>query len=311
VKADILNCLWSIKDNKPSCEFETVVVDNASTDGSVEAIKKEFPEVLVIPNNNNRGFSAANNQAIKVAKGNYLLLLNPDTIIHKDSIDNLINVLDENPDAGACGPKIINADGTIYHSVKRIITFRGLLYGKTVFKYLGIFRRHYKKLKPHNFNYDKQAEVKRLSGAVLLIRQVVMNQIKGMDEDFFLYYEDVDLCLRIRKAGWRIIYTPNASITHLGGKSFANISAKKQIILYRSLFIYLRKHKGALASTLFNLVFKPAVIMKDIINIFTALAAYIFSVVSLNQKKRVKSLAKIRNTIVFLSRCSWQFLFKT
>jgi GT2 family glycosyltransferase len=310
VKDDLLCCLQSIKENPASESFEIIVVDNGSGDGTVDAIGENFPGVIVIANSENRGFSAANNQAIKIAKGQYLFLLNPDTIIHPQSLDNLIKVLDEKPTAGACGPSFIDTDGTPHSSVGYLPTFRSLLYGKTFFRSLGIFRSHYKKLAATKFNYDRQSEVEQLSGAALMVNRSVMNEIGLMDENFFLYYEDVDLCLRIRKAGWKIIYSPDSVITHIGGRSSMQVSAKKRIMLYSSLFTYLRKHCGEFATGMFSLVFKPAVIIKDILSVFSGLIVYVFSVLTFNRKRQAKSLAKVINSAVFLIRYSWRFLFK-
>lgn len=137
-----------------------------------------------------------------------------------------------------------------------------------------------------------------------------MEEIGLWDESFFMYYEDVDLCLRIRKTGRRIKYVPESVITHIGGKSSEQISAEKRVMLYRSLFIYLRKHKGKSKTRLFGLIFKPGVILRDILNIFANIMVYITSAVLFDQQRMSKSLTKIKNSAIFLSRYSWQFLFK-
>jgi len=310
VKEELVNCLRSIEANRPGCEFEIIVADNASTDGTIEAVRKDFPQVRLIINKNNRGFSAASNQAIKIAKGEYLFLLNPDTVVHRYSLDNLVEVLDKNPDVGACGPKLIDEDSITYRSVGYIPTFRSILYAKTFFRMLGIFRGHYKKLTADNLDYNRQTDAEQLSGSALMVRRSVMEEIGLWDESFFMYYEDVDLCLRIRKAGRRITYVGESVITHLGGKSSSQISAEKRIMLYRSLFIYLRKHKGKSKTRLFGLIFKPGVIIRDMLNIFSNIVTYITSAVLFDRQKTSKSLTKIKNSAIFLSRYSWQFLFK-
>jgi len=177
VEEALVNCLRSLEENQPCYEFEVIVVDNESTDGTVETIRKDFPEVVMIVNSENIGFSAANNQAIRIAKGRYLLLLNPDTIVHSQSLDNLVKVLDESPTAGACGPRIIDTDGKTCPSVGYVPTFRSVLYRKTIFRSLGIFRGHYKKLTANALDYDKQTDVEQLSGAALMVRRSVMNEI--------------------------------------------------------------------------------------------------------------------------------------
>lgn len=310
VRDDIARCLRSIEENRPSCEFEIIVVDNASSDDSVDVLTKDFPDVVTVVNSENRGFAAANNQGIKAAKGEYILLLNPDTIVHAGALDRLIGFLDDNSDIGVCGPKLLNKDGITYHSIGRFPTFRATLHGKTFFRSMGIFRGYHKKLRTNDSSYDRQTDVDQLSGAALLIRRSVIEEVGLMDESFFVYYEDVDLCLRIRKASWRIVYVPGSLITHIGGRSTVQVSASKRIMLYKSLLIYFGKHRGRLATGLFSLVFKPGVIIREILNIFSGTVIYLISILLGNRKKRLKSLAKIENSAVFLGRYSWKFLFK-
>jgi len=311
VKNDLLNCLRSIEENRPNYNFEIIVVDNTSTDGTVDLLRKDFSNVQLLANTENRGFSAANNQAIEIAKGEYVLLLNPDTIVQPHSLDNLVRILDENPTVGACGPRLTDTDGTTCPSVGYVPTFRALLYGKTFFRSVGIFRGHYKKLTAHRFNYDSQTDVEQLSGAALLVRRSVMREIGLMDDNFFMYYEDVDLCLRIRKAGWRIVYVPEAVIVHVGGRSSGQVSHRKNIMLYKSLFIYFRKHRGQPATALFRLLFKLAVIIRHILNMILATAVFVISILLFDRRKRLKTQAKIKDSMNFLARHSWEFMFKT
>ena len=310
VKEDLGNLLKSIEENKPREEFEIIVVDNASTDGSVDTIKKDFHDVKIIANSRNCGFSAANNQAIRIAKGKYVFLLNPDTIVYPSSLDTLITFLEDHADVGACGPKFLGSDGQVHFSVGYVPTFRSLLYGRTFLRSLGIFRRSHKELTARNFDFEKSGDVDQLSGAALMIRRSVMEEIGLMDESFFMYYEDVDLCLRIRKAGWRIVYLPESVITHIGGKSSDQVSARRRIMLYRSLFVYFRKHRGRFATGLFGLIFKPGVIIDQILNVFSGIIAYLIFTLSFDRRRRLKSQNKIRNSASFLGKCSWKFLFK-
>jgi len=310
VKDCLITCLRSIEANQPCCDCEIIVVDNASTDGTVDLLKREFSQVKLIANSGNKGFSAANNQAIKIAKGEYLLLLNPDTVVHPCSLDTLITFLDTSPDFGACGPKLLDADGRMHASIGYVPTFRSILYGKTIFRSLGLFQGHYRKLQTDNIDCSKQVDVEQISGAVLMVRCSLMKQIGLMDESFFLYYEDVDLCLRIRKAGWRIAYVPEAMITHTGGRSTLQVSAKKKFMLYKSLLIYLRKHKGRFPTTLFSFIFKPGVIIKEMLNVFVGTVTFAFSILLSNRRRKRKSLLKIKNSTVFILRYMWYFLFK-
>jgi GT2 family glycosyltransferase len=143
-----------------------------------------------------------------------------------------------------------------------------------------------------------------------MIRRSVIEEIGLMDESFFMYYEDVDLCLRIRKAGFRIVFVPDSTITHIGGRSSDQVSAHKRIMLYRSLFIYFRKHRGRFATALFAFIFKPGVIIDHLLNIISGIVSYLFFIVSFDRRRRLKSQSKIRSSASFLGKYSWEFLFK-
>jgi len=310
VRDDLVRCLRSIEENRPRAEFEIIVVDNASSDGTVESIKRDFPKVTIIANNENRGFAAANNQGIKKARGRYLLFLNPDTIVHPLSLDVLMNFMDGNSNAGACGPKLLNRDGTTQPSTRRFPTFRGALYRHTVLRFLGIFRSEYEKLLMKDFNYDGQADVDQLSGAALMVRRPVINEVGIMDENFFMFYEEVDLCYRLKQAGWRSVFIPEAVITHLSGRSAEDIPVKIRIMKLTSMLKFFRKHRGKLITGLFSCVFKPAVILGNICNIAIGSVTYIFAAITLNKRIRAKNAAKVKNSAILAGKYSWQLLFK-
>jgi GT2 family glycosyltransferase len=310
VREDLVRCLQSTEENRPCCDFEIIVIDNASTDGTVERIKKDFSEVTVIANSENRGFAAANNQGVKLAQGQYLLFLNPDTILHPQSLDIMINFMDSNTDVCVCGPKLLNINGKTQQSVRRFPTFSGVLHRHTAFKFLGVFKSAYKKWLMKDFHYDIQKDVDQVIGAALLTRKSVIEQVGDMDESFFMYYEEVDLCYRIKNANWRIVYLPTTVITHLGGSSANQIPVDKHIMAMTSLVKFFRKHRGKFATGVFILIFKPAIVLKDFINIVTGSFAYIFATAVLNKKNRQKSAAKVKSSIALLSRYSWGSLSK-
>lgn len=310
VREDLLTCLHSIEENKPSHTFEVIIIDNASTDGTVEAVTKDFPEVITIVNSENRGFAAANNQGIGKSLGQYLLLLNPDTIVHSHSLDILIKFMEYNNDVGACGPKLLNNNGTTQPSARRFPTFRGALYRYTVFRFLHIFKSEYKKWLMKDFKHDKQMDVDQVMGAALMVRRSVIDKVGGMDESFFMYYEEVDLCYRIKQAGWRIIFIPEAVIIHSGGRSTGQIPVTKRIVMLTSLLAFLRKHHGKFATGMFNCVFKPAIILRDVCNIVEGAVTYMFAVLVLNRIRRGKSAAKVKHSAILLSKYSWQLLFR-
>lgn len=305
VREDLLGCVLSIKENQPSCTFEVIIVDNASTDGTVDMIKKCFPEVELITNHDNRGFAAANNQAIELSQGEYVLFLNPDTILYPKSLDILVKFMDSNEDVGVCGPKLLNPDGSTQDSVRCFPSFRGALHRHTAFKFLGIFKGEYRKWLMNDFNNDKQIDVDQVMGAALMVRKSATEQVGVMDERFFMYYEEVDLCYRIKKAGWRIIYKPEAVITHIGGSSSGQIPVSKRIMAMTSLLKFFRKHRGTFVTKIFSCIFKPAVILRDLINIAFGAIKYIFAAATLDKKGRKKSAKKIKNSVILIWRyCS-------
>lgn len=304
---DLLKCIRSIKNHKHSFTFEVIVIDNASSDDTVGMIQKEFPEITLIGNHDNRGFAAANNQGINVSQGEYILFLNPDTILHPKSLDILIEFMDSNEDVGACGPKLLNADDTIQDSVRRFPSFRGALHRHTAFKFLGVFKGKYKKWVMYDFNNDEQIDVDQVMGAALMVRKSVIEQVGAMDERFFMYYEEVDLCHRIKKAGWRIVYIPQSVITHIGGGSSGQIPVNKRIMAMTSLLKFFRKHRGKFVTGIFSCIFKPAIILGDLINVVASFIKYIFATAALDTQGRKKSAERIRNSIILLWRYCCRF----
>jgi len=307
---ELLECLRSIEKNRPSQDFEIIVVDNASTDGIADAIKSEFPEIRLVINTENRGFAAANNQGIEKAQGEHIFFLNPDTIVHPCSLDGLIKFMDDNNDVGACGPKLLNSDGTIQPSVRRFPTFRAALYRHTAFRYLHLFRGQYNKWLMKDFKCDRRLDVEQLMGAALMVRRSIIDQLGSMDETFFMYYEEVDLCYRIKQAGWRIVYVPESEITHLGGRSAGQIPSDKRIMAMASLLKFFRKHRGRFTTGVFTCIFKPALAVKDLIDITIGIAKYTFAALTLNKKNREKSAENIKKSIVRLSKYSWWSLYR-
>ena len=310
VKKVLIDCLGSIEENPASEPFEVIVVDNASSDGTVESLRNKFPEVVVIANSQNLGFAAANNQGIEKSQGEYILLLNPDTIVHSGSLDVLIEFMDENKDVGICGPQLLNQDGTIQSSVRCFPTFRGALYRHTVIRYLGLFKNEYKKWLMKNFDHKTKMDVDQVMGAALMIRQSIIEDIGVMDEQFFMYYEEVDLCFRIKQAGWRVVFMPEVVITHLGSQSSGQIPVKKQMMAITSLLKFFRKHRGKSITIVFNCIFKPAIILRVICDLIVGVLSYIFSVVTRNSRRREKSQTKVKTSSILLGKYSWALLFK-
>jgi len=307
VKDDLLRCLASLMENPPSVPFEPIIIDNMSTDGTADAIRESYPQATIIVNPDNRGFAAANNQGIELSSGQYILLLNPDTIVHPGSLNILIDFLDNNPDVGACGPKLLGDDGIPQGSVRTFPTFRGVLYSHSVFRLLGLFRSHGRKWMMKDFNFDTQVDVDQIMGAAMLIRRPVIEQVGGMDADFFMYYEEVDLCYRIKQAGWRIVFVPEAVITHLGGRSSEQVPLKR-VMMLKSLVAFFRKHRGRLSAGLFIIIFKITIILRNICHLTMGIVTYVYAMVTADSDRRKKAAKKIKLHSLLLSKYLWRII---
>jgi len=215
------NCLRTL----PS--VRTVVVDNASADGTVEMLKREFPSVSVIANPINRGFAAACNQGIRSTAEPFVLLLNPDTL--HPPLNALLDFMRANPDTGACGPRVLDANGTPQVTCRRFPTWWRMSLAE-----LGV-RQFY-------FIRHPGTDVDQLIGACLMLRRAALDAVGMLDEQFFLYFEEVDLCLRLRQAGWRVRYVPDATVTHLGGVCTRAVREESLRHRYESLLKFYRKH---------------------------------------------------------------------
>lgn len=300
VKDDLVRCLLSIKDNQPCITYEVIVVDNASKDGTTDSIRPLFPSVHIINNGENRGFAAGNNRGIELSKGQYILLLNPDTIIHQNSLDTLVEFMEANEDVGACGPELLNPDGTVQASVRCFPSFRGALHRHTSFKSLTIFKNAYKKWMLKDFKYDKQADVDQVMGAALLTRRTVLDKVGKMDETFFMYYEEVDLCYRIKQAGWRVVFLPEARITHVGGRSSEQIPVEKHIMAMTSLLKFFRKHRGRFPTVLFNVMFIPGFATRELLIIILSSIGYLISCICFSIKQKNHSAKKLSRSAKLL-----------
>lgn len=247
-------CLRSIESNPPGRDFEVIVVDNGSTDGTQDMLAARFPQVLLIVNPRNAGFAAPMNQALRLARGEYLLLLNPDTLVHSRAFECLVAFLEAHPEAGICGPKVLNTDGTLQKPCRRgestpwavISYFSGLAALFPRSKFFGGYLMSYK-------GEDEIHTAAGISGSCMLVRRTVLEQIGLLDERFFAYQEDADYCFRARQAGWKVYYVPTAQITHYGGKGGSGVQPYRSIIeWHRSYYLYYRKNLAANYYFLFN-----------------------------------------------------------
>lgn len=248
---DILRgCLASIFKETKGFPLEVIVVDNDSTDGSPQMVETEFPQVLLIANSENVGFATANNQGIAIARGRYVLLLNSDTIVLDNAIGKMISFAECNPEAGAMACRILNPDGTLQLSC---FLFPSLLNMALLATYLG-------KLFPRSKLFGREmmswsdwsnvCEVDVVAGCFMLVRREVIDQVGVLDERFFMYAEETDWCYRMKQAGWKILFTPDAEIIHLGGQSSSQKLAEMTLQLFGSILLFMKKHRGFLAHTL-------------------------------------------------------------
>jgi len=266
-------CLRSIYQHPPNGKYEIIVVDNHSDDGTLEMLKDEFPEVGVIENAGNLGFTAPMNQALRRGEGKYLLQLNPDTLVHPQAFNSLIDFMESQPEVGICGPKVLNTDGTLQKPCRRgesrpwaVFTyFLGLssLFPKS--KLFGEYLMNYK-------DEDETHEVAGVSGSCMLIRREVINQIGYLDERFFAYQEDADYCFQARRSGWMICYVPTARITHYGGQGGSRVQPYRSIYeWHRSYWLYYRKNLAGDYFFLFNWLYYLAMLVKLAITLFANL----------------------------------------
>jgi len=215
----ITDCLTSIYVGTHSTEFEVIVSDNGSTDGSIQFIREKFPQVRLIENGRNLRFSKGNNVGIRASQGEYVLILNPDTIIHDGALDKLVAFADKHSEAGAFGCRVLNADGTYQGCIWPFPTPRSEWCWALHLHFLARYSDWFHPGSYVGWNGDTERTVGWPAGCFTLVRGKLLRHLGGFDEQFFYYYEDTDLCRRIWDAGYSILYTPTVSITHLGGQS--------------------------------------------------------------------------------------------
>lgn len=245
VKDLVFRSLESLYKYTSNINFEVFFVDNNSADGSVDLIREKFPQAHVIANQKNLGFAKACNQGIEKSSGDFVLLLNPDTEFFDNALDKLISWMRSHPDVGIAGGKLLNSDHTLQQSVRHFPMF--------VSQALILLKLHHllPNLKPlryyfaKDFDYTKEQVVDQIMGSFFCIRRDLIKQIGPLDERYFIWFEEVDYCKMAKDAGWRVVYTPEFSIIHHGGESFAQVFAfKKQRMFNDSLRKYIHKHHG-------------------------------------------------------------------
>jgi GT2 family glycosyltransferase len=246
-------CLHSIQNATKSetlADVEVIVVDNVSSDGSAEMVRQHFPWVHLIQSPENLGFARANNLAIRQSTGRYVLLLNPDTEVLSGAIEALLEFMETHPEVGAAGSRLLNPDGTLQPSCFPAPTLTRelwrLLHLDRVYPY-GTYRMF-----AWSTTVPKAVDI--VQGASLIVRRSVLDHVGILDEDYFIYTEEVDLCYRIRRAGWSIFWVPSAQVIHYGGQSTQQVAAEMFLQLYQSKLVYFRKHHGRWGAMLYKLI---------------------------------------------------------
>ncbi|MDX1935031.1 MAG: glycosyltransferase family 2 protein [Capsulimonadales bacterium] len=272
-REDLRRCLTDLKTAVADPRtLETVVVDNASADGSADMVAAEFPDVRLVRLTENTGFSGGNNTALEGLTADYAFLLNSDAFCHPGAIDRLVAFADATPEAGFIGPKVLNPDDSIQYSCRRWPTFAA-----------GLFRNVYLgRLFPNNrpaadylmqdFDHARTIDVDWLSGCALMVRRTCMEKVGRLDgETFFMYCEDMDWCLRGHTAGWRVVYYPEAVVTHMIGRS-SDKAADRMILEHsRSMWKFFRKHEVFFRDrvpALLRPLVKPGIYLRAYVRIF-------------------------------------------
>lgn len=246
-QAMLRDCLESLFGSGAGARLETFVVDNGSTDGSPEMVAREFPEVRLIRNATNTGFAAANNQALRLAQGRHVLLLNSDTLVHPGVIDASIAYLDENPHVGVMGCRVLNADGTVQATCSQFPTLANLVLLTTgLFKVPGLSLAQ--RYRMDEWQRDGERDVEVVSGCYLMARRAATGAVGLLDEDFFFFGEETDWCRRFLAHGYAVRFAPVGTITHFGGGSSNSLNSKRDLMLSEATVRLHRKHGGLAAA---------------------------------------------------------------
>ena len=267
----LVDCLNSILKAQPTLDYELVVVDNASTDQSVRRVKDLFPQVHLIVSEKNGGFAAANNLALKEAAGRHLLLLNPDTLVMPRSLEAMVEFMDSNQEAGACGCRLFHPEtGRVEASARPRVTLPALLWHLSYLDLLFPASRVFNKYRLTYLSASKPQPVDWITGACLMVRNKIFRDVGSLDENMFMYWEDAEWCYRMKRAGWDIYYLPLVKIAHYRGQS-SRMRTKTQVTSLSgwatrqytaSLIYFYYKHFGKGRAQLLRLIIIATSILK-------------------------------------------------
>ena len=296
VKYYLEQCLYSVMKAAAGFRYEILVIDNASTDGSREYLENRFPQVSFTWNKINLGFAKANNMALAKAGGEFILFLNPDTILPEDCFLKCLGFMDHNPDTGALGLRMLDGSGRFLKESKRgfptplaaLYKLTGL---STLFPQSSVFSHYHM----GHLDPEKNHETDVLAGAFMLIRKSVLDQTGGFDEDFFMYGEDIDLSYRIRKAGYKNMYFSETPMIHFKGESTRKGTLNYVRLFYGAMAIFARKHYGGMSAGIFSFFIHAAIwaraFVSAIAQIFRFAISGFYGLVS--PRKKTKELTLI------------------
>ncbi|RAT98743.1 glycosyltransferase family 2 protein [Brevibacillus sp. Leaf182] len=257
------DAIQSVLQSVTAFAYEVIIVDNHSTDSSVETITKLFPEVCLIKNEENVGFAKANNQAIAVSSGKYILLLNSDTIIKPDTLQVMVSYMNEHPKVGASGCKVMLPDGSLDKACKRgFPTPSASFYYLTGLSKIFPNKARFNMYQLTHLDPDQSYQVDCLVGAFMVVRSETIKQVGLLDEEFFMYGEDVDWCYRIKQSGWEIIYYPYTSIIHYKGASSKRKPYKIVYEFHRAMYLFHKKHYQKRYPLVVNLFVYGGIVLK-------------------------------------------------
>ena len=268
VRDFLADCLASIYRNPPERPFEVWVVENSSNDGSLEMVRERFPQVNLLACQINLGFAAANNLAIPHCRGEYILFLNPDTLVYPNALDALVFFLDKNQQAGAAGSRLLNPDLSLQPSCYPFPTL-----GKELWRLLHLDAIYPLALyRQENWSTIEPRQVDVLQGTSLAVRRKMLEDLGYFDDTFFMYSEEVDLCYRIDIAGWQRYWVPASRVVHFGGQSTSQTAEKMFLQLYRAKTLYFRKNHGENAAQVYKAILGLAAILRLILAPLSILA---------------------------------------